>query len=334
MRVAAAIASVTLALNGTAALGGRRCTLPFWPSTSHCTSADLQKMKETCPEDSYKMKSCIWDCGDPAHEGCVERCYEKVCPHVHYGCRMCHAKALSCRQCAETRGQDQAGICGKPFNVCIGGGQCSIPEWTNEAQCKTEDLSKIGDESCTSAADATHCVGACGTPAKQSCVQNCYTKQCPDASAKCLSCFSSLYSCAQCSATTKKDATSTCSDPYQVCVGIKPPESSGRGRCSIPHWTNEAQCKTEDLFQIGDGDCTTSDSVVTCTQDCGVPADQACIQACYTKQCPDVPGKCLTCYSSLVSCAQCAATTQRDVQELCSGPYQVCVGISQPAFMV
>mmetsp|Transcript_57867 Transcript_57867/g.124509 ORF Transcript_57867/g.124509 Transcript_57867/m.124509 type:complete len:145 (-) Transcript_57867:109-543(-) len=104
---------------------------------------------------------------------------------------------------------------------CSGG--CSIPEWSADAQCKTEDLSKIGDGSCTSAADVTKCVEACGVPAKQSCVQDCYTKQCPDVSANCLTCYSNLYSCAQCAATTKKDATSTCSDPYQVCVGISPP---------------------------------------------------------------------------------------------------------------
>uniref|UniRef100_A0A7S3URB6 SREBP regulating gene protein n=1 Tax=Oxyrrhis marina TaxID=2969 RepID=A0A7S3URB6_OXYMA len=75
---------------------------------------------------------------------------------------------------------------------------------------------------------------------------------------------------------------------------------SGSGSAGIPDWPKDALCKTEDLSKIGDGDCTTADSVVTCTQDCGVPASQSCIQECYTKQCPDVNADCLSCCRSCV----------------------------------
>mmetsp|Transcript_52948 Transcript_52948/g.116224 ORF Transcript_52948/g.116224 Transcript_52948/m.116224 type:complete len:144 (+) Transcript_52948:76-507(+) len=108
---------------------------------------------------------------------------------------------------------------------------------------------------------------------------------------------------------------------------------SGSGSAGIPDWPKDALCKTEDLSKIGDGDCTTADSVVTCTQDCGVPGSQSCIQECYTKQCPDVNADCLSCYSMLVSCSQYAATKQKDVQKECSDPYQICVGIKPPSMV-
>mmetsp|Transcript_633 Transcript_633/g.998 ORF Transcript_633/g.998 Transcript_633/m.998 type:complete len:140 (+) Transcript_633:71-490(+) len=102
-------------------------------------------------------------------------------------------------------------------------GSCDVPSFPSTAQCITADLEKIGAEKCTLTTDVTNCVKACGVPGSADCIQKCYTKQCPDVNAKCLSCYSKLTACAECAARTGKDVKSACNDPYDTCVGIPEP---------------------------------------------------------------------------------------------------------------
>mmetsp|Transcript_124430 Transcript_124430/g.285142 ORF Transcript_124430/g.285142 Transcript_124430/m.285142 type:complete len:133 (+) Transcript_124430:1-399(+) len=124
MRVPIAVASVACALNSSTT--GSSCTLPAWPGTRHCTTADLDGMAESCPgleeEETQKaFSACAEDCGSPGSEACVEQCYEVKCPGLRYGCRSCHAMYFACLQCVLARGQgSMKDECTKPFQVCIG----------------------------------------------------------------------------------------------------------------------------------------------------------------------------------------------------------------------
>uniref|UniRef100_A0A7S3UL65 Uncharacterized protein n=1 Tax=Oxyrrhis marina TaxID=2969 RepID=A0A7S3UL65_OXYMA len=127
---------------------------------------------------------------------------------------------------------------------------CSLPDKTVYAQCKTEDQSKISDGDCFTAGGVVACVKGCGVPAGQSCVQDCYAKQCPDVSANCLTCYSNFYSCSECAVTKKEDPVSVCSDPYKMCVNAD--------GC-IPEWSGDAQCSSQDYTNVISSGCTTSE---------------------------------------------------------------------------
>jgi len=178
-----------------------------WSGKCECSPEDTFRLYAKVINFRDVLEDCEKDCWADLGESCVTTCLHYKFPSVSLKCLSCPAKLSSCEACAKSKKLNVVTECTMPYS------DCTLPEWPNEAQCTEEEVHKMGEAPClhTNYDDCP----ACGYPGNESCLQDCYTKQCPDVPSKCVACFSKYDSCWHCE--WARGWIGSCFEKYDVC---------------------------------------------------------------------------------------------------------------------